>query len=44
MIHCWHCEGSSSVSLVKGKVKEKVGFFYSATYTGNAATSSAVQP
>ena len=26
-----------------GKVKVKVGFFYSATYSGNAATSLAVQ-
>jgi len=26
------------------KVKVKVGFFYNATYTGNAATSHAVQP
>ena len=25
------------------KVKVKVGFFYSATYSGNAATSRAVQ-
>jgi len=29
---------------VKVKVKVKVGFFYSATYTSNAATSRAVQP
>ena len=33
------------LTAFKGKkVKVKVGFFYSATYTGNAATSRAVQP
>jgi len=32
------------IKKVKKKVKVKVGFFYSATYTGNAATSRAVQP
>ena len=31
------------LGIVKVKVKVKVGFFYSATYSSNAATSRAVQ-